>query len=80
MSNSDVQSVRNSESALRHGQKCCELTEWNDVGCLEAIAAAYASLSDFSEAIRWQSKAVSLVSASQYDAAKAQLTEYENHL
>jgi len=42
------------ESATR----ACELTVWQQPGCLVTLAAAYAGAGDFDAAVRWQARAI----------------------
>lgn len=44
---------RNGRSALEHAAKACELTGYGHWYCLGALAAAYAEVGDFEEAIRY---------------------------
>ncbi|MGC8641867.1 MAG: tetratricopeptide repeat protein [Isosphaeraceae bacterium] len=52
---------RDGPRAVREATAACELTHWNDLDCLAALAAAYAEAGDFTNAARWQARAVKLV-------------------
>ena len=51
---------RGGEEAVRLARKACEVTEWKDRECLDAIAAAYAESGEFDKAIEWETKALDL--------------------
>ena len=48
--------------AVVNAQKACSLTEWKAPHCLAVLAAAYAKVGDFGEAVRYQEKAFDLLS------------------
>jgi tetratricopeptide (TPR) repeat protein len=52
---------RDAKRSLKDAKKACELSEWKEGNCLEALAAAYAENGDFLNAVKWQQKAIDLV-------------------
>jgi tetratricopeptide (TPR) repeat protein len=61
--------LRNGQRSLELAQKACELTEYQQAHILSTLAASYAELGNFEEAIKWSSKAVEL------DAEEEQLAK-----
>ncbi len=50
--------LRDGKKAVMYGQKGCELTAWTHPYSLNALAAAYAEVGRFDQAIRWQTKSL----------------------
>jgi tetratricopeptide (TPR) repeat protein len=49
---------RDGKRAVRGARRACELSEWKDTPCLEALAAAYAECGEFRKAMRWEKRAI----------------------
>jgi tetratricopeptide (TPR) repeat protein len=55
--------LRDAKQAVADTRRACELTQWRDAESLSALAAVYAELDNFAQAIKWQKKALSLASS-----------------
>jgi tetratricopeptide (TPR) repeat protein len=71
--------VRNGKKALKWAQQACELSAWQDPRYLECLAAAYAEVGNFDEAIQWQNRALETYDVPETDLepARARLRLYE---
>lgn len=49
---------RDGKKALEYATKACQLTDWKDPNILDTLAAAYAELGKFDEAVQWEKKAL----------------------
>jgi len=65
--------LRDGSAALRDALRACELTNNEAPGYVDTLAAAYAELGRFEDAVKWQQKAVEL-------APEASKPEYETRL
>jgi serine/threonine-protein kinase len=74
--------LRRGDLALEYAGKACQLSDWDNPLCLDTYAAAYASLGEFDQAVRWQKKALGFtddLSDTDLDEFRARLKLYEEH-
>jgi tetratricopeptide (TPR) repeat protein len=72
--------VRDGKKAVEHATKACELTSWKASYFLAILAASYAEIGDFEQAIKWQKRALE---SPQYereegDEARQRIKLFEN--
>lgn len=71
--------VRDGKRAIDLAKRACELSSWEDPMYLDTLAAAYAELGDFQEAVRWQEKALAFPEFEKTGGgAKARLALYRS--
>lgn len=71
-------SIRDPQAAVQAAKTACELTNYESVGDLSALAAALAANSQFDEAIGWQEKVVELVAEPYQEFASKILQRYQD--
>ena len=54
------ETYRDGAKAIEDATKACELTGWNDLYCLDTLAAAFAEAGQFDKAVECQEKAIEL--------------------
>lgn len=70
-------SMRNGKKALADAQRACELTEWKDWTCLDALAAANAEVGRFEDAAKWETKAAELATDENRELCHERLAIYQ---
>jgi tetratricopeptide (TPR) repeat protein len=74
--------IRNGKRSVELGTEACELTEFKEAHILSTLAAGYAEIGNFEEAIKWSTKAVELGSqekAEQLDQLRKELESYQQN-
>jgi tetratricopeptide (TPR) repeat protein len=66
---------RHGADALAHAKSACELTKWNNPAYLDTLAAAYAEMGDFDQAIKQVREAIAKL-----EPASEDRKEIEEHL
>jgi len=70
---------RDGALAVEHATKACELTDWENAGFVDTLAAAYAESGDFESAAEWQQRAIDIDSSGSYtEQFSKRLVQYEN--
>jgi tetratricopeptide (TPR) repeat protein len=74
--------VRNGRRAISFAQKSCSLTNWGNAFSIDTLAAAYAATGDFSQAVKFQQRAIDTLDskdqAVQLAGMKSRLELYAN--
>lgn len=68
---------RNGKKAVELALKACELSGWKNPGYLDTLAAAYARMGDFENAVKWQEKAFKFPEVSREADAQQRLRLYQ---
>ena len=76
-----VAKYRDGRLAIRDATRLCELTAWKEPGYLPTLAAAYAEVGEFGEAIKWQKRVVEApgLNPAEKDAVLSVLKLYEQN-
>ena len=69
-------SLRDASEAIRWAEACASATNHRDPGMLDSLAATYAEAGRFSEAVKWQTRAVQLVPRSRQAGYISRLRKY----
>ena len=68
-------SIRNGKKAVEHALQACELTNWQNFGYVDTLAAAYAEQGEFEKATDFQWYALSLIPDDEANAHRAEAEE-----
>ncbi|MGI8437069.1 MAG: tetratricopeptide repeat protein [Chthoniobacterales bacterium] len=73
--------LRDGKSSVEWATKSCDLTDWEEPGIIDTLAAAYAEWGDFNRAIAMQSKAIALTPPADpgMSELKSRLALYRKH-
>jgi tetratricopeptide (TPR) repeat protein len=63
--------VRDGQKAVQLALKACDFSDWRDGDLLDTLAAAYAECKMFTDAVKWQKRAVEMGHEDKEDMAKA---------
>jgi tetratricopeptide (TPR) repeat protein len=69
-------SLRNGKRAVELAIKACELSDWMDGNIIGTLAAAHAETGNYKEALRWQGKALLLLSDEENKQGRMHLEHY----
>jgi len=74
-------SLRNGKQALEKSKRACELTHWQDYHPVDNVAAAWAEIGDFDNAIKYETQALNLkgINATTRKAMQERLELYRQH-
>ena len=70
-------SLRDGKKALELGRKACELTNYEKPHILSTLAAAYAEMGDFENALKWSRKACEMSDESIKKQLQEELESYQ---
>ncbi|MGI9455175.1 MAG: tetratricopeptide repeat protein, partial [Aeoliella sp.] len=72
------QTLRDPSAAVNSAKKACELSNYDNVGDLSALAASLAANGEFADAVGWQEKVVDLVAGPYKDFTTKTLKRYQD--
>jgi tetratricopeptide (TPR) repeat protein len=80
LSTSPKDECRDGKKAVENATKGCEMSGWKEPYSIDALAAAYAEIGDFKNALKWQEKAIEygIPHAEELEMARRRLTLFES--
>ena len=78
LATADDEELRDPVEAVKSAKQACELSNYESVADLSALAAALAADGKFEEAVGWQEKVVELVAETYKDFAEKTLARYQD--
>lgn len=74
-------SVRDGREAIRAGTRACELRRWKDAPSIDTLAAAYAEIGNFDQAVKLQQQALQLrsITPERRQGMQERLVSYQKH-
>jgi tetratricopeptide (TPR) repeat protein len=81
LATSRVDAVRDGAKAVELATKACELSDWKEAAHIDTLAAAFAEVGKFDEAVKYQKQAVALAGPTSKERAELQqhLELYQQH-
>ncbi len=74
------ESLRDGKAALENAKRACELCDYGRWSCLGTLAAAYAELGDFAQAVEWKQKCLAIAPADRKGELQTRLINYQASL
>ena len=65
------------KNSTNRGEKASELTDWQEPGCIDTLAAACAECGRFDDAVRWQQRVIEMVPEDEREEYQERLELYQ---